>query len=88
MQAQLRINVKDSEQAIRFVRTNSDPVVVTKLYALKHAEPYALRGYLLSVVQGTTVTGNPVQVDAVKFNDGRGVLLVSGEEYRFRKQHR
>ena len=85
VQAQLRINVKDSEQAIRFVRTNSDPVVVTKLYALKHAEPYALRGYLLSVVQGTTVTGNPVQVDAVKFNDGRGVLLVSAEEYRFRK---
>ena len=85
VQAQLRVNVKDSEQAIRFVRTNTDPFVVTRLYTLKHAEPYALRGYLLSVVQGTKVGGNPVQVDAVKFNDGRGVLLVSAEDYRFRK---
>ncbi len=85
VQTQLRVDVKDSEQAIRFVRTNTDPLVVTKLYTLKHAEPYALRGYLLGVVRGTQITGNPVQVDAVKFNDGRGVLLVSAEDYRFQK---
>ena len=85
VQTQLRVNVKDSEKAIRFVRSNTDPFVITKLYTLKHAEPYALRGYLLSVVQGTKIIGNPVQVDAVKFNDGRGVLLVSAEDYRFRK---
>ena len=85
VQTQLRVDVKDSEQAIRFVRTNTDPLVITKLYTLKHAEPYALRGYLLSVVQGVKVGGNPVQVDAVEFNDGRGVLLVSAEDYRFEK---
>ena len=85
VQTQLRVDVKDSEQAIRFVRTNTDPLVITKLYELKHAEPYAIRGYLLSVVQGTKVGGNPVQVDAVKYNDGRGVLLVSAEDYRFEK---
>ena len=84
VQTQLRVDVKDSEKAIRFVRGNTDPVVITKLYTLKHAEPYALRGYLLSVVKGTRVNGNPVQVDAVKFNDGRGVVLVSAEDYRFR----
>jgi len=83
VQTQLRVNVKDSDQAVRFVRTNTDPFVITKLYTLKHAEPYALRGYLLMVVKGTKVNGNPVQVDAVKFNDGRGVLLVSAEDYRF-----
>ena len=83
VQAQLRVNVKDSDRAIRFVRTNTDPFVITRLYTLKHAEPYALRGYLLSVVQGTKISGNPVQVDAVKFNDGRSVLLVSAEDYRF-----
>ena len=83
VQAHLRINIKDSEKAIRFVRTNTDPFVITKLYTLKHAEPYAVRGYLLSVVKGTKINGNPVQVDAVKFNDGRGVLLVSAEDYRF-----
>ena len=53
VQTQLRVDVKESEQAIRFVRSNTDPLVITKLYELKHAEPYALRGYLLSVVQGT-----------------------------------
>ena len=84
VQTQLRVDIKDSDQAIRFVRTNTDPLVITKLYTLKHAEPYALRGYLLSVVRGTQVNGNPVQVDAVKFNDGRGVVLVSAEDYRFR----
>ena len=85
VQTQLRINVKDSEKAIRFVRTNTDPFVITKLYTLKHAEPYAIRGYLLAVVRGRKISGNPVQVDAIKFNDGRGVLLVSAEDYRFRK---
>ena len=85
VQTQLRVDVKDSEQAIRFVRTNTDPLVITKLYTLKHAESYAMRGYILSVVQGTKVRGNPVEVDAVKFNDGRGVLLVSAEDYRFEK---
>ncbi len=83
VQTQLRVDVKDSDKAVRFVRTNTDPFVITKLYTLKHAEPYALRGYLLSVVRGTKVNGNPVTVDAVKFNDGRGVLLVSAEDYRF-----
>ena len=83
VQTQLRVDVKESDRAIRFVRTNTDPFVITKLYTLKHAEPYAVRGYLLSVVKGTKVNGNPVQVDAVKFNDGRGVILVSAEDYRF-----
>ena len=83
VQTQLRVNVKDSDKAIRFVRNNTDPFVITKIYTLKHADPYAIRGYLLSVVQGTKVKGNPVTVDAVKFNDGRGVLLVSAEDYRF-----
>ena len=84
VQAQLRVDVKDSDKAIRFVRTNTDPFVITKLYKLKHADPYSMRGYLLTVVRGTKVEGNPVQVDAVKYNDGTGVLLVSAEDYRFR----
>lgn len=87
VQAQLRINIKDNENAVRFVRTNTDPTVLTRLYNLKHAEPYALRGYLLSVVQGTQISGNPVQVDAVKFVDGTGALLVSAEDYRFQKHN-
>ena len=83
VQTQIRVDVKDGEEAIHFVRGNTDPFVVTKLYELKHASPYAIRGYLLNVVKGVQINQSPVQVDAVKFNDGRGVVLVSAEDYRF-----
>ena len=85
VQTQLRVDVKESEGAIRFVRSNTDPYVLTKLYTLKHAEPYALRGYLLGVVKSTSNSANTVHVDAIRYNDGRGVLLVSAEDYRFQK---
>ena len=83
VQTQIRVDVKDGEEAIHFVRGNSDPFVVTKLYELKNANPYSIRGYLLNVVKGVQINESPVQVDAVKFNDGRGVVLVSAEDYRF-----
>lgn len=83
VQTQLRVDIKESDQAVRFVRSNTDPMVITKIYQIKNTNPYAVRGYLRDVVNGTKILGNPVQVDAVKFNDGRGVILVSAEEYRF-----
>ena len=83
VQTQIRVDLKDSEDAVHFIRGNTDPFVVTKLYELKHTNPYAIRGYLLGVVNATQITGNPVQVDAVRYNDGRGVVLVSAEDYRF-----
>jgi len=83
VQTQIRVDVKDGEEAIHFVRGNTDPFVITKLYELKNASPYAIRGYLLNVVKGVQINQSPVQVDAVKFNDGRGVVLVSAEDYRF-----
>lgn len=84
VQTHLRLDVKDSVGAIHFIRDNTDPYVLTKAYPLKNAEPYALRGYLLAVVKGTQIAGSPVQVEALKFNDGSGLLLVSAEDYRFR----
>ena len=86
VQAQLQVNIKDSENTVRFIRTNADPLVLTKIYQLKHAEPYAIRGYVLCAVQGTRISNNPVQVDAIKFADGKGVLLVSAEDYRFKNK--
>jgi len=84
VQTQLKLEVKDSVGAIHFIRDNTDPYVLTRAYVLKNAEPYALRGYLLAVVKGTKLAASPVQVDALKFNDGTGLLLVSAEDYRFR----
>lgn len=83
VQTHLKLDVKDSVGAIHFIRDNTDPYVLTKAYELKHAEPYALRGYLLGVVRGTKIANSPVQVDALRFNDGTGMLLVSAEDYRF-----
>ena len=83
VQTQIRVDLKDTDEAVHFVRGNTDPFVITKLYELKHANPYAIRGYLLSVVKGVQINESPVQVDSIKFNDGRGVVLVSAEDYRF-----
>ena len=83
VQAQLRVDVKEADGAVRFIRDNSDPYVLTKVYRLKNADPYAVRGYLLTAVTGVKTSISPVNVDAVRFNDGKGLLLVSAEDYRF-----
>ena len=83
VQTQIRVDLKDGEDAVHFIRGNTDPFVVTKLYELKHTNPYTIRGYILGVVNATQIKGNPVSVDAVRYNDGRGVVLVSAEDYRF-----
>jgi len=83
VQTQIRVDLKDTDEAIHFIRGNTDPFVVTKMYELKYTNPYTIRGYILGVVNATQIAGNPVQVDAVRYNDGRGVVLVSAEDYRF-----
>jgi type II secretory pathway component GspD/PulD (secretin) len=83
VQAHIRVDLKDSEEAVHFIRGNTDPFVVTKMYELKHTNPYTIRGYILGVVNATQIAGNPVHVDAVRYNDGRGIVLVSAEDYRF-----
>jgi len=83
VQAQLRLDVKDETKAIHFIRDNNDPHVITKTYELKHADPYGLRFYLNAIINAKRVSANSPSVSAVKFNDGRGLLLVSAEDYRF-----
>ena len=83
VQTQIRVDLKDGEDAVHFIRGNTDPFVVTKLYELKHTNPYTIRGYILGAVNATQIKGNPVSVDAVRYNDGRGIVLVSAEDYRF-----
>ncbi len=84
VQAQLRLNVKDSTKLVHFVRDNNDPYVITKAYTITKANPYAVRGYLFSVVNARHTNSSPVQVEALKFNDGTGLLIVSAEDYRFK----
>ena len=95
VQAQLRLNVDPGTGVVHFIRDTGDPKIVTRTYLLKHADPYELRPYLREAVQtrrveypenskfyNTAGTG----ITCIRMNDGTGLLLVSAEEYRFRKQ--
>lgn len=83
VQTHINVNVKDDQNTVHFIRDNTDPYVLTKAYPVKYANPYALRGYLLNVVNAKSMQGSQVQVDALKFNDGTALLLVSAEATRF-----
>ena len=84
VQAQLQIDVREGTKSLKVIRDNTDPYVITKPYTLKHADPYAVRSYLEAAVSARSIRTSPVQVTAVKFSDGAGVILVSAEEYRFK----
>ena len=81
--ARLNVTVKPDTDVVHFVRDVSDPNVITKAYALKYADPYELRTYLRKIVQTRKITENPTNIQAVKFTDGKAVLLISAEDYRF-----
>lgn len=83
VQTHLRVDVKDDVKAVRFIRDNNAPFVVTKVFPLKHADAYALRGYIMAAVNGKQFSSSPVVVDAIKFYDGTSMLIVSAEDYRF-----
>jgi len=83
VKAELKINVNESTDKVTFVQDNTDPYVVTKVYKLKNVDPYILRAYLLPMVNAKQVNSSPVQITAVKYNDGTSMLMVSAEEYRF-----
>ncbi len=81
--ARLNVTVDKDTQVVHFVRDNVDPDVVTKTYILKHADPYELRGYLREMVQSRKVDVSDTGIQAVKYSDGTGIIMVSAEDYRF-----
>ena len=83
VQAQMRLEVKDGTKAIHFIRDNNDPYVITRTYELKHADPYGLRWYLNAIINAKRVDQNQPSVAALKFNNGRKLLIVSAEACRF-----
>ncbi|NOY75220.1 MAG: hypothetical protein GXP32_05440 [Kiritimatiellaeota bacterium] len=83
VQTEIRLEVDKETDTVHYISTNNDPNIVTKTYVLKHADPYELRPYLRSALGAERITGDGGKVEAVKFNDGTGVLLVSAEVYKF-----
>ncbi len=81
--ARLNVEVEKGTKVVHFIRTNNDPDVVTKTYVLKYADPYELRGYLREIVQSRRVDESDTGIQAIKYSDGTGILMVSAEDYRF-----
>ena len=84
VETKLNVEIKDGVNKVHFIRDNNDPFVVTKAYVLKHADPYTMRAILRNAVAAVSIKDNPVAVDAFRYVGGKGVILVSAEEYRFK----
>ncbi len=82
----LNFQIDRKTDRIHLINTNNDPYVYTRVYRLKHADPYEIRPYIMSAVRSRRVTANDTKVEAIKYADGTGMLLISAEEYRFDKQ--
>ncbi|MBO5763006.1 MAG: hypothetical protein J6R85_03955 [Lentisphaeria bacterium] len=83
VEAQLNVDIKEGTKAVHFIRDNNDPYIVTKAYLVQNADPFILRGVLKTIVSAS-IAGSPVSVESVQYQDGKGVVLVSAEEYRFK----
>jgi len=83
VETKLNVTVKEDTEVLEFVQDNSDPDVVTKTYVLKHADPYEIRSYLREIVQTRKVDESDTGIQAIKYNDGTGIVMVSAEDYRF-----
>ena len=83
VQPQLNVQIGRETEQITFVNTNNDPYVYSKVYKLKHADPYEIRPYVMAAIRSRRVDTSVTKVEAVKYQDGTGMLLVSAEEYRF-----
>ena len=83
VQAKLNVTVREDTDVVHFIKDNADPDVVTKTYVLKHADPYELRSYLREMVQSRRIDESNTGIQAIKYNDGTGIIMVSAEDYRF-----
>ena len=83
VEAKLNVTVKEDTEVVHFIKDCADPDVVTKTYVLKHADPYEIRSYLREIVQTRKVDESNTGIQAIKYNDGTGIIMVSAEDYRF-----
>ena len=85
VQPQLNVAIDKATNEITFVNTNNDPFVYTKVYKLKNADPYEIRPYIMSAIRSRRIDTNETKVEAIKYADGTGMVIVSAEQYRFEK---
>jgi len=81
--ARLNVDIDKNTQRVNFIRDNADPYVITKVYKLKHANPYTLRDYILAAVKARRIAENNIYVTGIVYNNGEKFMIVSAEDYRF-----
>ncbi len=81
----LNTNVDKKTKEVKFTAGNNDSQIVTKVYKLKHADPYEILPFLRKAVGASRIKGARTKVEAIKYNDGTGAVIVSAEAYRFGK---
>ena len=87
-QTQIRLEVDKDTKEVILSKSDTTPFVHTKAFVLKHADPYEVRPYITNAAGSVTIDDvwAPTRVEAVRYEDGTGVLVVSAEDYRFEKQ--
>ena len=86
IRTQLNVDVAKKTDLVHLISTNNDPNIITKMYILKHADPYELRPYLETAAGASRINGADVFVSCVVFKDGTGAVLVSAGDYKFSKK--
>ena len=86
IQPQIRLNLENDTDKIHFVRNNTDPYVVTKVYEIKYADIYELRPLIISAVRSKKITQDNTYVEVIRYNNGVRFLIVSAEADRFGPQ--
>ncbi len=86
VETQLRVDIDKETKIINFLNSNNDPDILTHTYVLENADPYEIRPYVRNAVAGERISDSDVKVEALKFTDGTGILIVSAEDYRFAPQ--
>ena len=86
IQPQIRLNLENDTDKVHFIRNNTDPFVVTKVYQVKNCDVYELRPFVTSAVRAKKITQDNTYVECIRYNNGEGFLIVSAEAYRFGPQ--
>ena len=86
IQPQIRLNLENDTDKIHFIRNNTDPYVVTKVYEIKYADIYELRPLIISAVRSKKITQDNTYVEVIRYNNGARYLIVSAEADRFGPQ--
>jgi len=86
IQPQIRLNLEHDTDKVHFIRNNTDPYVVTKVYEVKYADIYEVRPLVITAVRSKKITQDNTYVECIRYNNGAKYLIISAEADRFGKQ--